>query len=134
MVQVTDARATMAIYRVHRREWEKGQRPVPDAAPATSKRKDARVAVPATQDELESDADTATTKCKAKKKSNADAQVPGGGRKGVSSGLSVVVTHRDGNTKAPSRVAGTKPKAKAGWWKELGGGAGGAKGSVRLKA
>ncbi|KAF9050748.1 ribonuclease H-like protein [Hymenopellis radicata] len=85
---LTDARATMAVYRVHRKEWEKGTK---QQAPSKKRKK------PDANDEPE--------------------EFPGGGRKGVSSGLSTVVK-RD-----------TREPDKKSWWKELGAGP---KGSVRL--
>ncbi|KAF8058643.1 ribonuclease H-like domain-containing protein [Lyophyllum atratum] len=97
---VTDARATMAIYRLHRKEWEKGSKPL------TKKRKRGDE----TQDDETGAADSAVGEVKAAP------SIPGGGRKGVSSGLTTVVRHG---------ASGEKTK----WWKEL---AGGMKGSMRL--
>lgn len=87
--QLTDARATMAVYRLHRKEWEKGSKPMP----ASSKKR--------------------------KKLDDETEEFPGGGRKGVSSGLSTVVTGPRKNV----------PAAKKAWWKEL---AGGSKGKISL--
>jgi RNA exonuclease 4 len=50
---------------------------------------------------------------------------PGGGRKGVSSGLSIVTRRSSG-----SRSGGDE---KSKWWKELGGRSNKSKGSIRLK-
>ncbi len=78
----------MAVYRIHRKEWEKGTK-----QPALSKKRKK----PDDNDEPE--------------------EFPGGGRKGVSSGLSTVVK-RD-----------KREPVNQSWWKELGTGS---KGSVRL--
>ena len=79
--QVTDARATMAVFRIHRKEWEKGFRPL--GAGASKKRK-------------RSESDT-----------QEDLTLPGEGKKGVSSGLSTIVkrtpqTRTKAAVKAPS--------------------------------
>lgn len=58
-------------------------------------------------------------------------EAPGAGRKGVSSGLSVIVTRKHGSggkagthskpaASAKARVGGTTKGTKAGWWKEMG--------------
>ncbi|KAG5651583.1 hypothetical protein H0H81_008137 [Sphagnurus paluster] len=101
---VTDARATMAVYRLHRKEWEKGNKPL-----KTKKRK-------RTDAQDEDNVDEANGKNAEKDKMSV---FPGGGRKGVSSGMTTVI--RRGST------SGSGEKTK--WWKEL---AGSSKGSVRL--
>lgn len=85
----------MAVYRIHRKTWDKGfPRPsAAAAAPTTKKRPSANM------DGDEADDDEVVSVQKS--------QFPGGGRKGISSGLSVVVKHKEGKT-------------KSGWWKELG--------------
>ncbi|PBK87205.1 hypothetical protein ARMGADRAFT_939084 [Armillaria gallica] len=83
---LTDARATMAVYRLHRKEWEKGTL---QKRPEGKKRK---------RQDTDKDEDG----------------FPGGGRKGVSSGLATVVRRKDG---------GSVPQ-KTQWWKELGTGTG----------
>lgn len=105
---MTDARATMAVYRIHRKEWEKGIRPSGEHG-HPRKRKHSAVEDEDVEDEN-----------KDKKPS-----FPGGGRKGVSSGMSTVVRRSGGS------VAGGEKKP---WWKELGGGSAGSKGSIRIKA
>jgi hypothetical protein len=50
--QVTDARATMAIYRLHMKEWEKGYRPM-SSAKSKNVRKKAKVGVIGPNDTLE---------------------------------------------------------------------------------
>ena len=70
-------------------------------------------------------------KAKAKAKAgNAQESFPGGGRRGVSSGLSTVIKRIGDGASGHAKTKG-KTKTKEKWWKELGGGS---KGSVRLKA
>ncbi|KAJ8483429.1 hypothetical protein ONZ51_g4728 [Trametes cubensis] len=166
---VTDARATMALFRLYRKEWEKDFRPLalslsrarsrsrsrsksPTRAAAESSSRSAvpakrarRSSSPATHEDDEADDDASSqppakkrkskTKDKASPSEDGDAKksFPGGGRRGVSSGLSTVIK-RMGNVgeKAKSK---TKSKSKDKWWKELGGNnsSSGAKGSMRLK-
>ncbi|KAJ7745977.1 ribonuclease H-like domain-containing protein [Mycena olivaceomarginata] len=73
---VTDARATMAVYRLHRKEWEK-------SAPRMSDPDE-------DGDDADSDVDE-QPRTKTKTKASGDVTFPGGGRKGVSSGLGTVV-------------------------------------------
>ncbi|KZT00527.1 uncharacterized protein LAESUDRAFT_688012, partial [Laetiporus sulphureus 93-53] len=92
---VIDARATMAVYRLHRREWEKGHSHKPSTGAKGKKR--ARADVEAEDDEKgdderESMTDDTRSKASTSKKHRTNAtEFPGGGRKGISSGLSVVV-------------------------------------------
>ncbi|KAJ6626696.1 ribonuclease H-like domain-containing protein [Mycena sp. CBHHK59/15] len=121
---VTDARATMAVYRLHRKEWEKGAAPLKRPL-ATDGKKRSMDTVEGEGSDDETD-DAAEEPVKGKKVSG----FPGGGRKGVSSGLSTVWP-RPG-------VAATSG-VKSQWWKELGGSGGGgstkgSKGSIRLNA
>ena len=101
----------MAIYRIHRKEWEKGIRPSPDYI-HPKKRK--RLSV---EDDNVEDVEKS--------------RGPGGGRKGVSSGLSTIVK-RGGSSSRSNGGSGPSGESKK-WWKELGGGSGGSKGSVRVK-
>jgi len=88
---VTDARATMAVYRLHRKEWEKGSR-----SPEKVAKRKRNVSDVGGREDGSGEPSTCESS--------------GGGRKGVSSGLSTV-------------MRGEKRK----WWKELG--HGGSKGS-----
>ncbi|KAI0665683.1 ribonuclease H-like domain-containing protein [Trametes maxima] len=170
---VTDARATMALFRLHRKEWEKDFRPLPQAAhplPAASSGSGSDSAVDsgvpsgktvsrkrprgpggstvhvdedgedeesgADEDEVE-DKGNGGRRGKAKAKRGAEQTFPGGGRRGVSSGLSTVIKRAPARGKGEKggRVrnggGGMKTKTQEKWWKDLGGGA---KGSVRMAA
>ncbi|KAG6831363.1 hypothetical protein H0H87_005374 [Tephrocybe sp. NHM501043] len=105
---VTDARATMAVYRIHRKEWEKGNKQLPQA----KKRKRTEKTDGEEREEAE-DEDATNVE--------GASQFPGGGRKGVSSGLTTIVRHGAG--------AATGEKEKKKWWKEV---LSSSKGSMRL--
>ncbi|KAJ7201086.1 ribonuclease H-like domain-containing protein [Mycena pura] len=126
---VTDARATMAVFRLHRKEWEKGSAPLP----ASQKR--AREHTEEEQEEQEEEEDVHAGA--GKKGAKTRARLPGGGRKGVSSGLSTIVRRSGRGASAPGNEEKSKGGGKSGggggtqWWKELGG-AGRSKGSMRL--
>ena len=145
----------MALFRIHRKEWEKGARPLPTAPtkpshaqPSTSSsnlRKrpregdDSNDGVESDEEDDLSGNETVVTPAgsgsgKAKGKSKAHEAFPGGGRRGVSSGLSTVVRRVGASGKGDDGQARPKGKSKTKekWWKELGGG--GSKGSLRLKA
>ena len=151
----------MAVYRLHRKEWDKGVSLPPGVtASSSSKKRKAPSSVVEAEDDDENDEDedeghnqggdrAGKRKTQGsgegpiylkKKKSipTKDQVFPGGGRKGVSSGLSTVIKRRDGS--ALGRNDSTQPKRaekKTAWWKELGGGSSdGAKGgmSTKLKA
>ncbi|KAI0332925.1 ribonuclease H-like protein [Cubamyces sp. BRFM 1775] len=166
---VTDARATMALFRLYRKEWEKDFRPLalslsrarsrsrsrsksPTRAAADSSSKSSvpakrarRSSSPATHEDDEDDdalsqppAKKHKSKSKLKSSSSADGgskeSFPGGGRRGVSSGLSTVIKRM--GTVGEKAKSKTKSKSKDKWWKELGGGStssSGAKGSMRFK-
>ncbi|OJT14747.1 RNA exonuclease 4 [Trametes pubescens] len=160
---VTDARATMALFRLHRRQWEKDVRPLPAPrapAPAPTRarsesparaesKKRARSAVDSDGEGSDGE-DSDAPKPKPQSKSKADGKgkakakdgFPGGGRRGVSSGLSTVVKvvrpagaakGAKAKGKAKTGASGGKPKDE--WWKDLGGrGGGGAKGGMRVAA
>jgi len=109
---VTDARAAMAIYRLYRKQWEKGYAVVPIRVLQKEKTKDIG-------DQLVSESKSIgagdgsedgprPTKLSLSSKTGTIQ------RKGVSSGLSTVVRHRP---KVKGGVGGNKVK----WWSELGG-------------
>ncbi|KDR69806.1 hypothetical protein GALMADRAFT_255620 [Galerina marginata CBS 339.88] len=126
---ITDARATMAVYRLHKKEWEIGSRPPPK--PSTSSAAATSPTIPSKRKEQEavSDPEPATDvestskplakllskgKGKAPRKDRSKLEYPGGGRKRVSSGLSTVI-RRVGGKPAGSRGEQMVPE----WWKEL---------------
>ncbi|KAI0787413.1 ribonuclease H-like domain-containing protein [Fomes fomentarius] len=140
---VTDARVTMALFRLHRKTWEKNVRPVSRArsrspAPTASTAKPRKRPRSSSADEHTSGSEeekddesstiatTATTK-----KTKSQKTFPGGGRRGVSSGLSTV-SKRIGSAPGGSREQMKTKKTQEKWWKELGGSKG-SKGSLRLK-
>jgi RNA exonuclease 4 len=94
----------MALYRLHRREWDKGFQPI---LAANSKTK------------TEDTSATETSQLTKKKKGPPAVVYPGGGRKGVSSGLSVVVKHGPPGSKQSRNVDGRKDTNKDQWWKQL---------------
>ncbi|KAJ7275017.1 ribonuclease H-like domain-containing protein [Mycena rebaudengoi] len=130
---VTDARATMAVYRLHRREWERGSAPLRLPSSSTSVSRDADPEEEDDEDEQEEaqDEEGGRAANKGKKdtgsKTKGKESFPGGGRKGVSSGLGVVVRRGSGSGSAPR---GGKGGGGGGgeWWKELGA----KKGSMRV--
>ncbi|KII95459.1 hypothetical protein PLICRDRAFT_48417 [Plicaturopsis crispa FD-325 SS-3] len=103
---VTDARATMAIYRLHRKEWEKGLSTLTPEHRTKRKR-------PAQSDDDE------------------DTPIPGGGRKGVSSGLSTVIKRKGSSVVTRKGTSTQGDGGKSDWWKELGGTS---KGSMSLRS
>ena len=150
----------MAVYRIHKKDWEKGSRPHPTSAPAKSSTKaskrTAAEAEFASDAESESDSDepstsvpkpTSTLKTtvagKKRKTKNSSTTFPGGGRKGLSSGLSTVVKKIGAAAPGSMSTHPTSrgnPKAAGGagkseWWKQLPGGVsigGGAKASIKI--
>lgn len=82
----------MAIFRLHHKEWEKGKRMDPLAS---SKKRRRSVS--------EESRSVATTV-----QATASREFPGGGRKGVSSGLSTIVKRKETSVK------------KDKWWTKLG--------------
>ena len=102
----------MAVYRIHRKEWEKSIQSSPKHVHPKKRKR-----VSAEDDNVED-----------VKKSQGPA-FPGGGRKGVSSGLSTIVK-RGGSGSQSNGGSGPGGKSKK-WSKELGGGSEESKGSMR---
>jgi RNA exonuclease 4 len=112
----------MAVYRLHRREWDKGLRP-PPVVVTKGKRKRSCESADGGVGVNEAEAKESTSK-------------PVSGGKGVSTGLSTVMRWggmgggkqvlATGRKLSGSRSVGEKPK----WWKELGGVT--SKGSMKL--
>ncbi|KXN82666.1 RNA exonuclease 4, partial [Leucoagaricus sp. SymC.cos] len=178
--RVTDARATMAVYRLHKKEWEKGSSNGPGHAGSSSlkhkrdssvssskkgkgKERDVSADGDSSADENSSDDDDAgspiapTPKLKSPShpKSKSESKSPGEKqRKGISSGLSMVIKRRNGANDASvdrtilsrdhSRTVSTSKSSSAGgggkkaWWAELPGSSSSgrskrAKGSLQLQ-
>ncbi|EEB94023.1 hypothetical protein MPER_07242, partial [Moniliophthora perniciosa FA553] len=142
---LTDARATMAVYRLHKKEWEKGAVGDDDEA-LSSKAKGKRKRNTESDDGESSDDDGGDagedSRHRQQKRQNHQMEhkkglkyekrvkpFPGGGRNGVSSGLSTIV-HQG---RRVTRGAKSASSSKSGqWWKELGGSSSGSKGSLKL--
>lgn len=181
----------MAIYRLHRLDWDKGHPPLPGSSSAKRKRADsisavaaavstaATIAVDTRYTESEKAASSSATHStshpsrhfpseskkggkdgknsqNSKKKKDREqeqgniSEFPGGGRKGVSSGLSTVIKHKHtggirgssgrgrgrggkgAGDDGPSRSTKAKGTTSTDWWKKLGEGSGGSKGSIRV--
>ncbi|RDX51610.1 ribonuclease H-like protein [Lentinus brumalis] len=143
---VTDARATMALFRLHRKTWEKNARPMPSSSTFKKRPRSASISEsvndPPSDSEGEdrdggADASQATVDSSARTKDKGKAKskdaFPGGGRRGVSSGLSTILKRSGASVKGSQErdKVKSKSKTKEKWWKDLGGG--GSKGSLRLK-
>jgi RNA exonuclease 4 len=115
-LQVTDARATMAIYRLHRKQWEIGYAVVPIRV----LRKERAKTVPNDGDPLMREVPGRTTSHTSETRAGITTR-----RKGISSGMSTVV-RRPSTTK--DGVDGTKEK----WWTVLTGTGESSKGSIRV--
>jgi RNA exonuclease 4 len=94
----------MAVYRIHRKTWEKGfPHSTTSNIPVSRKRSIAQ-----TNEEMDGDSDDDAVNTGAvASKTSVTTRFPGGGRKGVSSGLSVVVKRKEKKTQSE-------------WWKGLG--------------
>jgi len=100
---VTDARATMALYRLHRKEWDKD-----------FKHSNANVDGAAKPIGVRHDTKINSTESSEETKQPIQRSFPGGGRKGVSSGLSTILVRTGTAVKTPrSAPSGTK------WWQTL---------------
>ncbi|EJD08249.1 ribonuclease H-like protein [Fomitiporia mediterranea MF3/22] len=132
---VTDARATMALYRLHRKEWDKNFRPVANITSSKSLGKRKVHAEDDDDDDEQADANTessptSSSKSKKSRKNAKPETFPGGGRRGISSGLSTVVKVTGGvNIKKQkrkgeifARVKTSESKGtKDNWWTTLDG-------------
>ena len=128
--QVVDARATMAIYRLHKKDWERARGPISQIpGQQTAKRKwstqlaetdglpdpDGKSTTfqsDPEKEEVEETSPTSNTHRKKRTKTNKSptSSFPGGGRKGISSGLSTVQRGKRGQEPTKSKYA---------WWKLL---------------
>ncbi|PCH36663.1 hypothetical protein WOLCODRAFT_167057 [Wolfiporia cocos MD-104 SS10] len=129
---VTDARATMAVYRLHRKEWEKGQRPDRTHHLTASTSKSASIATATATEEIVATTESTAIKKKRKRASAEPEEFPGGGRKGISSGLSIITKRRDAGGRGKT-ASGSGASQKQSWWKSLGDGPSKTKGSLSLK-
>jgi RNA exonuclease 4 len=100
----------MAVYRLHRKEWEKGNKGLAKPGESGKKRKRHKVNEGKTP-EAGSDEDGDGEKVKS--------EFPGGGRKGVSSGLTTTVMRRGANARSRAIGSGGSRQKKTEWWKEL---------------
>ncbi|WVQ97089.1 hypothetical protein IAU59_004199 [Kwoniella sp. CBS 9459] len=119
---VTDARATMALYRIHKVEWERQLHHATEAyraqtqknaagggsASASGKRKRDDAESGDEEGDDDEDDDGASSGGAGKKNQRVIKSFPGGGRKGISSGLGLIV-RRNGQ-----RIDGTKATYTAG--------------------
>jgi RNA exonuclease 4 len=118
--QVTDARATMAIYRLHRRQWEKGYAVAPIRVKQKTRAKaDPTVSQPQQPKSIGVEG--------VARRVTAAPQPSKGQPKGVSSGLSTVVRRR---MKAKGGVGASGPKFR--WWTKLTGTENGSKGCISV--
>jgi RNA exonuclease 4 len=128
ITQVTDARATMALYRLFKIEWEQSIRPATEAYKAKlgkgkGKEKDGGGKRKRDADSDEEEEEAPGEKQDKKRKE----EFPGGGRRGVSSGLSVIV-RRGGKRVDGPRQRGI-PRSSTGqesgtgsggsWWEQV---------------
>ena len=134
----------MALYRLHRKAWDKDWRP--PVAKATEPKKLKREHESMDNDTTDDSANGHKPRpSKEGKQKDVESSTSGGGRKGVSSGLSTVV--KRATTKGIERIVNSHratartneklasaPKSKDEWWQTLGGNANpiGSKGSVSL--
>ncbi|CAK5265694.1 unnamed protein product [Mycena citricolor] len=129
---VTDARATMAVFRIHRKEWEKGFPSLP-ASGTTQPDTGARERDDDNPESDSSDDDDQAPEPVQKKQPRPRRHAPTKA-KGISSGLTTIV-HKRGvgkrNQRTAIRSGENLPKAQSQWWNVLGNGS--AKGSMSLR-
>ncbi|CAE7132623.1 unnamed protein product [Rhizoctonia solani] len=118
---VTDARAAMAIYRLHKRAWDASLPALHVKRTNATSGNEAKHGDPA----ISQGADQTQGKAKRKRRNSAE-EFPGGGRRGVSSGLGVIVKPRA--TKTGKEKSADQGVSK--WWQTLGGE--GSKGKMTL--
>lgn len=129
--QITDARAAMAIYRLHKHAWD-ASLPVSHLKPPTTTSRQ-KTDIDEDNEDVEVD-DQPEAK---RKRRSSNESFPGGGRRGVSSGLSTIVRTNMSkgvarNGALATRTKNASPKGK--WWQTLGGSGGtvGSKGQIHL--
>ena len=113
---MTDARATMAVYRLNRKQWDKGYGAVPNRVQQKAKAKA----------QLKASREQKTIEPEGVARRRTEASPPSKTKpKGVSSGLSTTVRRR---TKGKGGTDGTKVK----WWSSLAGTGDGSKGRISI--
>ncbi|OCB90949.1 phosphoglycerate mutase-like protein [Sanghuangporus baumii] len=116
---VTDARATMALYRLHRKEWEKQFRAIygiTSSSKSLGKRK-----APVKDEDDSHDQESSFTTVKKSKRKKQTTVIPGSGKQGISLGISTVVK-RAGEKIKIGKLAPEAPKEGGGktrWWATL---------------
>ena len=101
----------MAIFRLNRKEWEKDFKAVPNPSQPTNSSKKRKLP------DFEGNEDFTENSSEKKGKKRAE-NFPGGGRRGVSSGLSTVIKHHHSGT-SKSGSSGSKSSTGGKWWKTL---------------
>lgn len=138
----------MAIYRLHRKQWETAYSVVPIRIRTATTQSATKIT---SLNNTTSDTSTTTSKKRSQGYDDNDTdedegikekeKYPGGGRKGMSSGLSVIVKRGKhaaiavgrGSKGVGGKGGGDGGGEKVKWWKELGsGGGGGSKGMFKL--
>lgn len=109
--QVTDARATMAVYRLHRKEWERKEFKHEAKTGGSGKKRKRHKNNDVKSPEAHSDDESGGERVRD--------VFPGGGLKGVSSGLSTVVRRGSNSWNREPRSSGNTGEKKNKWWKEL---------------
>ena len=135
----------MAIYRLNRKEWDKGFRPLPLPSSTTESSttiNKKRKAEGDDNDDAKVSEEEQSTKPSTKSKRKKPEEFSGGGRRGVSSGLSTIirrgcqVEHKKYNTSISETKKSNSVKTSGNWWTTLGGisskSVAGSKGSLRL--
>lgn len=123
----------MAVYRLHKRAWD-ASLPVSHLKPSSlTPRQEAGIDPDSEDSGYEDHAEPK------RKRRSSNESFPGGGRRGVSSGLSTIVrTNKGGarNGRSSAEAKNTRPShaPKGKWWQTLGGSSGtaGSKGHVQL--
>lgn len=133
---VTDARATMALYRTHRVDWEQRfnkqfSAAVSAVAGANAKEKGVKrkasgvVADDGETDEDDRETNSISVKLSTLWKNGSNEVFPGGGRRKVSSGLSVVTKRLGSNSSKTKKSKGNLSSSISNnngedkWWKTL---------------
>ncbi|QRW25548.1 exonuclease domain protein [Rhizoctonia solani] len=123
---VTDARAAMAIYQLHKRAWDASLPVSYVKRGRTTSGNEAESGSLATGEDM----DQAQEGSAKRKRRDSAGEFPGGGRKGVSSGLGTIIKPRARKTGKERVERGSADQAGSKWWQTLG--AGQSKGKLTL--